>query len=91
MPWWDYWVPLACIKSGLNLYHIKDELIYHITHQTNYDKDIWLEFAKCLYDDIVVNTFNKNIRLEEFMMGDEGEQMDIKKFIEYKQINVSII
>jgi hypothetical protein len=91
MPWWDYWVPLACIKSGMNLYHIKDELIYHITHETNYDKDIWFEFAKCLYKDIVIDTFNKNIRLEEFMMGDEGEQMDIKKFIEYKQINVSVI
>jgi len=91
MPWWDYWVPLACIKSGMNLYHIKDELIYHITHETKYDMDIWLEFAKCLYKDIVIDTFSEDIRLEEFMMGDKGEQMDIKKFIEYKQINVSVI
>ena len=91
MPWWDYWVPLACIKSGINLYHIKDELIYHKTHETNYDMNIWLEFGKNLYQDIVVDTFNKKMSLEDFIIGNEGEQMDIKKFIEYKQINVSVI
>jgi hypothetical protein len=91
MPWWDYWVPLACIKNGMNLYHIKDELIYHITHETNYDMNIWLEFGKSFHKDIVVNTFNRNISLEDFIIGNEGEQMDIKKFIEYKQINVSVI
>jgi hypothetical protein len=91
MPWWDYWVPLVWIKSGMNLYHIKNEVIYHITHETNYDMDIWFEFSKNLYKDIVIDIFDENIRIEEFIMGDEGEQMDIKKFIEYKQINVSII
>lgn len=91
MPWWDYWVPLACIKNGMNLYHIKDELIYHITHEINYDMNIWLEFGKNLYQDIVVDTFNKKMSLEDFIIGNEGEQMDIKKFIEYKQINVSVI
>lgn len=91
MPWWDYWIPLVCIKSGMNLYHIKDELIYHITHETNYDMSIWFDFGNKLYKDIVIDTFSKNISLDEFIMGDKGEQMDIKKFIEYKQINLSVV
>lgn len=91
MPWWDYWFPLICIKNGMNLYHIKDELIYHKTHKTNYDKNIWFEFGKKLHKDIIIDTFNSNIDFEEFITGDEGDQMDIKKFIEQKQINLSVI
>jgi hypothetical protein len=93
MPWWDYWVPLAFIKKGMNVYHMKDQVIYHKTHETNYDMDIWLDFGKIFYNDIVTNILNYNnkISLNEFIMGDFGEQMDIKKYIESKQINIDCL
>ena len=34
MPWWDFWIPLIAIKSGIKVYHIKNQLIFHRTHQT---------------------------------------------------------
>lgn len=90
MPWWDYWLPISFIKNGMNVYHIKDQIIYHVTHETNYDMDIWLEFGKKFYNDVVNNILkcSYEISLNEFLMGDFGEQMDIKKYIESKQINV---
>ena len=93
MPWWDYWFPIACIKNGLNLYHIKDELIYHITHNTNYNYDIWLKFGEFLYNDIIINQLKSNdvLKLPQFYNSEKNGKLDIKKFIEYKQINVSVI
>jgi hypothetical protein len=89
MPWWDYWVPIITMKKGLNLYHIKDEFIYHRTHDTNYDMGIWKNFGEKLYDDLIID--KSNITIDHFLRGDESEQMDFKKFIESKQINISII
>jgi len=91
MPWWDYWLPIAFIKKGMNVFHLKNQVIYHITHETNYDMNIWLEFGKHFYNDIVrdILDYNNKITLEEFIMGDFGEQMDIKKYIESKQININ--
>jgi len=90
MPWWDYWLPISFIKNGMNVYHIKDQIIYHVTHETNYDMDIWLQFGKKFYNDVVNNILkcSYEISINEFLMGDFGEQMDIKKYIESKQINV---
>ena len=89
MPWWDYWFPIITMKKGLNLYHIKDEVIYHRTHDTNYDMEIWKKFGEKLYDDLIID--KSNITIDHFLRGDENEQMDFKKFIEGKQINISII
>jgi hypothetical protein len=87
MPWWDYWIPIIGLKRGLNIYHIKDEFIYHRTHDTNYDMNIWRSFGENLYNDLSIKS---NISFDSFLMGKEGEQMDIKKFIESKQINISV-
>ena len=89
MPWWDYWVPIITMKKGLNLYHIKDEFIYHRTHDTNYDMGIWKIFGEKLYDDLIID--KSNITIDHFLRGSKDEQMDVKKFIESKQINISII
>lgn len=93
MPWWDYWVPIAFIKKGMNVYHMKNEVIYHKTHETNYDMNIWLEFGKCFYNDIVrdILNYNNEMTLDEFIVGNFGEQMDIKKYIESKQINIDCL
>jgi hypothetical protein len=90
MPWWDYWVPIAFIKKGMNVFHLKNQVIYHRTHETNYDMNIWLEFGRYFYNDIVrdILRYSNEISLEEFIAGDFGEQMDIKKYIESKQINI---
>lgn len=90
MPWWDYWVPIAFIKKGMNVFHLKNQVIYHRTHETNYDMNIWLEFGKYFYNDIVrdILKYDTKMTLEEFIVGDFGEQMDIKKYIESKQINI---
>jgi hypothetical protein len=93
MPWWDYWVPICALKNRLNVYHIKDEIIYHKTHETNYEYKIWLNFGENLYNDIIVDVLGADriLTLPEFYKGKEGEQMDVKKFIESKQINISIV
>ena len=93
MPWWDYWIPICCIKNGLNLYHIKDELIYHITHKTNYDYNIWLKFGEFLYNDIVVDLlkYDNILPLSNFYNAEKSGKLDVKKFIESKQINISIV
>lgn len=93
MPWWDYWVPISCVKNGLNLYHIKDELIYHTTHETNYDYNIWLKFGESLYNDIIVDLlgYDKTLPLSNFYSSEKSGKLDVKKFIESKQINISIV
>ncbi len=93
MPWWDYWVPICALKHRLNIYHIKDELIYHKTHKTNYEHKSWLEFGEYLYNDIIKDTLysDLSIKLEDFYKGVENGPLIVKKFIESKQINKSVI
>lgn len=85
LPWWDFWIPLISIKAGIKVYHIKNQLIYHLTHETNYDKDIWIEFGEYLYNDIMVVLLKNPIRetVYSFCSG-------VKNFIESKQINIKI-
>lgn len=85
MPWWDFWIPLISIKSGLKVYHIKNKLIFHRTHETNYDNDIWISFGEYLYKDIMINLMNNPVKVSvyDFCLG-------VKKFIEDKQINIKI-
>jgi len=85
LPWWDFWLPCISIKAGLKLYHIKNQLIYHRTHETNYDKDIWIKFGEYLYDDVMLkilqNPINENVY--SFCIA-------MKSFIEKKQIDIKI-
>lgn len=93
MPWWDYWMPITAIKHRLNVYHIKDEIIYHKTHKTNYNHETWLEFGKYLYQDVIKDTLysDSSLKLEEFYKGEQNGPLLVKKFIESKQINKSVI
>jgi hypothetical protein len=85
MPWWDFWIPLISIKAGVRVYHIKNHLISHRTHQTNYDKDIWIKFGEYLYEDIMINLLKNPIKekVYTFCSG-------VKDFIEKKQINIKV-
>jgi len=93
MPWWDYWIPICALKNRLNVYHIKDEIIYHKTHETNYEHKIWLEFGKHLYSDVIIDILNsdKILTLFNFYKGENNQPIEVKKFIESKQINISIV
>ena len=46
MPWWDFWVPMIIIKTRFKVYHIKNNVIFHRTHKTNYDIDIWIQIGR---------------------------------------------
>jgi len=83
MPWWDYWMPLIADKSLLSVYHINTPTIYHITHETNYDSNIWMKFGEHLYTDIMIKMLRNpmNISVYDFCLS-------IKAYIEKKQINI---
>jgi hypothetical protein len=85
LPWWDFYIPLIAIKSGLNVYHIKNKVIFHRTHTTNYDDEVWVKFGEFLYQDIMVSLMknNMNIGLLDFCRG-------TKSFIEKKQIDIKL-
>ena len=96
MPWWDYWIPIISNKNSFTIYHINSKLIYHKTHQTNYDGDVWNEFGQSLYKDIVSK--------KGFWSTTDGKVFNdiknyadiysfctsIKKFIEKEQININL-
>ncbi len=85
MPWWDFWIPLITIKSQLNLSHIKNDIIFHRTHDTNYDPDVWIKFGEYLYKDIIVNLMKRKIDVDIWTFCTV-----VKKFIESKQKNIKI-
>lgn len=85
MPWWDFWIPTVTIKAGINVYHIKNQLIYHRTHETNYNDSIWIDFGKYFYNDIMINLMNNNISTNIYDFS-----ASVKFFIEKNQKNIKI-
>ena len=85
MPWWDFWIPLISIKLQLSVNHIKSEIIYHRTHETNYNSDVWITFGEYLYKDIIVNLMKRKIDVDVYTFCTV-----VKKFIESKQKNIKI-
>ena len=85
MPWWDFWIPLITIKLQLTVNHIKSPIIFHRTHDTNYDNDIWIKFGEYLYKDIIVNLMKRKIDIDVWTFC-----IVVKKFIESKQKNIKI-
>lgn len=85
MPWWDFWIPLIAIKAQLSVNHIKNEIIYHRTHQTNYDPDVWIKFGEYLYKDIILNLMKRKIDVDIYTFCNV-----VKKFVESKQKNIKI-
>jgi hypothetical protein len=76
---------MISIKAGVKVYHIKNHLISHRTHTTNYDKDIWIQFGQYLYQDIMINLLQNPVKetVYTFCTG-------VKNFIESKQINIKV-
>jgi hypothetical protein len=85
MPWWDYWIPLIAIKLGLKVDHVKNPIIFHRTHPTNYDYDSWVKFGGYLYDDIILKLMKRKIEIDVSKFC-----AIVKNFIEKKQNNIKI-
>ncbi len=45
LPWWDYFVPYIALEQGFCLKMIDNHFAYHISHPTNYSKDLWLKMG----------------------------------------------
>lgn len=85
MPWWDFWLPLIALKANMSVYHIKNKVISHRTHETNYDSEKWVEFGEFLYKDIIVNLMSRAVDVDIFSFCNT-----VKNYIEYKQKNIKI-
>jgi hypothetical protein len=85
MPWWDFWMPLITTKLGFTISHIKNSVIFHRTHETNYDGDIWIRFGEYLYKDVIVNLMKRQIDVDIWTFC-----VIVKKFIESRQNNIKI-
>ncbi len=84
MPWWDFWIPIIALKAGLKVYHIKNRLIHHRTHPTNYDSDVWIKFGEFLYSDIMLGIMKNpvlDVNVYDFCKG-------CKIYIEKNLINI---
>jgi len=85
MPWWDFWIPSIAIKAGMKVSHIKSKKIFHRTHETNYDGDVWISFGENLYRDLMVGVMNNPIDLDVFNFCN-----GVKSFIEKHQKEIKI-
>jgi hypothetical protein len=61
MPWWDYWVPIISLSVPMSIYHIRDKVFLHRTHETNYDQESWILFGEFLYKDLITNIIKRDI------------------------------
>ena len=86
MPWWDYWIPSISLKFLLNVYHIKNKVFFHRTHETNYNHESWVTFGEHLYRDLIIKIMKREI--DGVDIGNFCEKT--KENIVKKQINIKI-
>jgi GT2 family glycosyltransferase len=46
VPWWDYWLPFACLRAGLTLQRLDSRVAFHLAHPTNYSPEVLKRFAQ---------------------------------------------
>lgn len=98
MPWWDFWLPIIANRAGVDIYHIKNEIINHRTHKTNYDYTNWTEFANFFYYDMIklgglwkIDESIVTANPDPYLKNKDSEFcIQIKKFIESNQINIKL-
>lgn len=86
MPWWDYWIPSISLKFLLNVYHIKNKVFFHRTHETNYNEESWVNFGEHLYRELIIKIMKKDIDGIDIITFCEKTKENIVK----KQINIKI-
>ena len=45
MPWWDYWLPLAALFSGVSIAYIDSDIAFHQLHLTNWQNDAFYQYG----------------------------------------------
>jgi len=93
MPWWDFWIPIIANRTGLTIQHIKNDIILHRTHETNYEQETWHAFANLFYADI--RSLGGLWKIDESILRDPNMEdgkfcTHMKKFIESVQTNIKI-
>ena len=51
-PWWDFWMPLMCIRKGLRPIKNQSKIAYHILHSQEWDIDQLFEYGQLVAQDI---------------------------------------
>ena len=46
VPWWDYYVPLDALFSGIELFEWPHQIAQHLWHAQKWEKDLWREYYK---------------------------------------------
>jgi hypothetical protein len=64
LPWWDYWVVVVPLASGVAVKQICSPLAYHVVHPTGYSTDSWLELGY-----VLAKYFTPNFPLNSDTMG----------------------
>jgi hypothetical protein len=44
-PWWDYWLPIACLRHGMKLYTPSTPTSLHAKHASQWTSDTWSQCA----------------------------------------------
>lgn len=59
-PWWDFWVPITCIRKGVQPVKCQEGIVYHRKHETVWDVDQLYFFGKMLAKEIGTPDFNRS-------------------------------
>ncbi len=66
-PWWDYWLPVAAVKRGVDIKYLLSDAFLHQKHATNYDENLWnklgIAFAD-LFDRRIAAELRSQLRRE---------------------------
>lgn len=59
-PWWDYWMPLTCIRKGIKPKLNMSKIAYHVEHDTNWNIDQMFRFGNIVAKDIGAKQFKRH-------------------------------
>jgi len=61
-PWWDYWMPMDAMFSGMNLKWLRSEHFFHLTHDQAWDWSSW-NFGFALFIQKIQSRVNQSGRI----------------------------
>ena len=90
MPWFDYWIPCSFLFSGKKVFHIEDDLFYHVKHWNDRDEEIWIKFGEYFCEDIFKFT-NGDVLSKYFKKEISQFEIDKKLNVNYGEIVQTIL
>jgi hypothetical protein len=58
-PWWDFWVPLTCIRRAISPLFCDNHIAYHQIHDQAWNIDSMFEYGKMLAYNLGMKTFDR--------------------------------